>query len=89
VKRVHVFVSGRVQGVFFRADAARMARENGLGGFIRNLPDGRVEAAFEGDPDAVDELVAWCQSGPKWAEVDGVESSEEDPRGDQEFRVTH
>jgi acylphosphatase len=86
-RRVRVLVSGRVQGVFFRAETARLARAKGLGGFVRNLPDGRVEAAFEGEPDAVDELVRWCHEGPRWAEVDNVEATEEPPAGDHEFRV--
>jgi len=88
-KRVHVFVSGRVQGVFFRAEAARKARELGLGGFARNTPDGRVEAVFEGDADAVDRMVEWCHEGPPLAAVDHVEVAGEDPRGDNEFRISH
>jgi acylphosphatase len=86
-KRVHVFVSGQVQGVFFRAECASRAREIGLGGFVRNLRDGRVEAVFEGDPADVDALVEWCHSGPRWAQVEQVEVAEEEPRGDPEFRV--
>jgi acylphosphatase len=84
-RRVHVFVSGRVQGVFFRAQCARRARARGLGGFVRNLPDGRVEAVFEGDDDAVDSLVRWCHEGTPRAEVEGVEVNEEEPLGDREF----
>jgi acylphosphatase len=86
-KRVRVVVSGQVQGVFFRAETARLARAKGLGGFVRNLPDGRVEAAFEGDAEAVDELVRWCHEGPRWAEVEGVDVVEEPPAGEREFRV--
>jgi acylphosphatase len=88
-KRVHVFVSGQVQGVFFRAECASRARRTGLGGFVRNLPDGRVEAAFEGPARNVDALVEWCHTGPRWAEVEGVEVLEEAPAGETEFRVTH
>jgi acylphosphatase len=88
-KRVHVFVSGRVQGVFFRAECASLAREAGLAGFVRNLADGRVEAAFEGDPQAVDRLVSWCSEGSDWARVDTVQVAEEAPVGDTAFRVTH
>ena len=87
-KRVHVFVSGQVQGVFFRAECASRARRLGLGGFVRNLPDGRVEAGFEGDPAAVDTMVEWCHAGPRWARVEKVESVEEEPGGETEFRVT-
>lgn len=88
-KRIHVFVSGQVQGVFFRAECASRARKAGLGGFVRNLPDGRVEAVFEGAPAEVDALVQWCQTGPRWAQVESVEVRDEEPRGDTEFRVTH
>ena len=87
-KRVHVFVSGEVQGVFFRGECATRAQELGLAGFVKNLPDGRVEAAFEGDPAAVDSMVEWCHTGPRWAQVKDVEVIEEEPRGDTEFRVT-
>jgi acylphosphatase len=88
VKRVRVLVSGRVQGVFYRATCAGEARDAGLGGFVRNAPDGRVEAAFEGPDAAVDRLVAWCRRGPEYARVDAVEVVREEPRGDVEFRVT-
>jgi acylphosphatase len=86
-KRAHVLVSGQVQGVFFRAHCARKARDRGVGGFVRNLPDGRVEAAFEGDDDAVDALVGWCHEGTDRAEVASVNVQEEEPRGDREFSV--
>ena len=87
VKRVHVFVTGRVQGVFFRAECAREARSRGVAGFVRNVPDGRVEAAFEGPVQAVDDLVAWCHRGTEWSRVDGVEVAEETPRGEGAFDV--
>jgi acylphosphatase len=87
--RVHVFVSGQVQGVFFRVEAAQRARELGLGGFVRNSGDGRVEAVFEGDPEDVDAMVAWCRSGPALARVAGVEVAEEEPVGETEFRIRH
>jgi acylphosphatase len=87
-KRVHVFVSGQVQGVFFRAECGKRARELGLGGFVRNVPDGRVEAVFEGDPAAVDAMVEWCHTGPRWAQVENVDATEEKPRGETRFQVT-
>lgn len=87
MKRVHVYVSGRVQGVFFRAETERIALAHGLAGWVRNLPDGRVEAVFEGREAGVDAAVAWCREGPGWAEVDGVETVDELPTGDEEFRV--
>lgn len=87
MKRVHVLVSGRVQGVFYRATCAKLARQRGLGGFVRNLPDGRVEGAFEGPPTDVDAMVAWCRDGTDWAQVDAVETRDETPQGEREFRV--
>ncbi len=60
-KRVHAWISGTVQGVFYRDSTRREAQRLGLGGWVKNLPDGRVEAVFEGDPDAVDALVDWCR----------------------------
>ena len=83
-----MIVSGRVQGVFYRATCAANARELGLAGFVRNLPDGRVEAAFEGDDEDVDAMVAWSRRGPDFAHVDTVEVVDERPRGDRSFRVT-
>ena len=59
----------------------------GVAGAVRNLPDGRVEAEFEGDPAAVDAMVDWCRKGSKWARVDDVEVRDEDPRGDGTFRI--
>lgn len=88
MKRVRVVVSGRVQGVFFRAACAVRARDLGLGGFVRNLPDGRVEAAFEGADEDVDAMVTWCRGGPELARVGAVEVAEETPMGDVTFRVT-
>jgi len=87
-KRVHVVVSGRVQGVFFRAECARLARGRGLSGFVRNLADGRVEAAFEGGAEGVDALVAWCRAGPPMAWVEGVEIVEEPPTREHDFRTS-
>ena len=87
MKRLRVVVSGRVQGVFYRAECAKRAREAGVGGSVENLPDGRVEAVFEGPEDAVDRLVAWCGEGSSWARVEHVEASEEQPTGEREFRI--
>lgn len=89
VKRVRVSITGRVQGVFFRAECARRARELGLVGFVRNTPDGRVEAVFEGPSQDVDTMIEWCRQGPPLAVVDEVEVTGEDSRGDTEFRVSH
>jgi len=72
-----VLVSGRVQGVGFRASCALHAGQLGLAGFARNLGDGRVEAVVQGRPDAVDAFVAWCRVGPQLARVTSVAVSEE------------
>lgn len=86
-QRAHVYVSGGVQGVFFRDSARREARRLGVSGWISNLPDGRVEAVFEGDPDSVREMVRWCESGSPEAAVESVDASYEEPRGDSGFEV--
>ena len=88
VVRRRVVVEGRVQGVGYRATCARLAQAAGVGGTVRNLPDGRVEAVFEGTPESVDALVAWCEHGPAFAHVRRVGVVEEQPRGETVFRVT-
>ena len=87
VVRVRVLVSGAVQGVFYRQTCASRARAAGLAGFVRNRPDGRVEAAFEGPEADVRELVSWCRAGPPDAEVDDVDVVDEAPTGERGFRV--
>jgi acylphosphatase len=72
------FVSGRVQGVFFRASTARRAQELGLNGVARNLADGRVEVLAVGDPAALDRLAEWLRTGPPRARVDGLVVTSED-----------
>ncbi len=69
----HVFVSGKVQGVYFRATTQKTARELGVDGWVRNLPDGRVEAAFEGDEEALDAMIEYCHEGPQAARVEDVD----------------
>ncbi len=85
VVQKHVFVSGRVQGVFFRHSAQQEGMRLGLRGEVRNLPDGSVEAIVEGQRDAVDEFAAWCRQGPPAAQVESVELKLSSPRG--EFRT--
>ncbi|MDY0087462.1 MAG: acylphosphatase [Coriobacteriia bacterium] len=85
--RRHVWVSGLVQGVFFRAETARMARDLGLMGWVRNLPDSRVEAVFEGRTAAVGSAVEWCRHGPRSAVVEHLEVVEEEPEGLSAFSV--
>jgi acylphosphatase len=77
----HVFVSGKVQGVYFRDTTRNRAAEHGVDGWVRNLPDGRVEAVFEGDEAAVDAMIEFCHEGSPAARVDGVEVEDADDRG--------
>jgi acylphosphatase len=85
--RCRVFVSGRVQGVWFRGSCARQAAGAGVSGWARNLPDGRVEAVFEGERAAVEALLSWCHQGPPHAAVTGVEMVDEEPVGETSFQV--
>jgi acylphosphatase len=85
--RRRVLISGRVQGVGFRWSCRRMAESQGVAGWCRNLPDGRVEACFEGDPAAVEGAVGWCRGGPPSALVTGVDVTPELPKGEQVFRL--
>ena len=73
VVRVHLYVSGRVQGVYYRRNAMQEAKRLGLTGWVRNLPDRRVEAVAEGEEEGVEEFVRWCWKGPPLAIVRGVE----------------
>ncbi len=81
-KRVHVFISGMVQGVYFRAYTKEEADRLGLKGFVRNLPDGRVEAVFEGEEGAIEDMIRWCHVGSPYAKVSGVEFHEEPYTGE-------
>jgi acylphosphatase len=87
VVRYRVLISGRVQGVFFRDTCRRLAEEGGVAGWVRNLPDGRVEAVFEGPAEEVCRLVDWAHSGPRWAVVDDVAVQSEPPEGLAAFIV--
>ncbi|MDD1659668.1 MAG: acylphosphatase [Methanomicrobiales archaeon] len=80
--RRHLRVSGRVQGVFFRSAVQEQALAAGVSGWIRNLPDGGVEAVLEGERVAVEQVVAFCRRGPPYARVDHVDIREEEFRGD-------
>ena len=86
-RRVRVVVTGDVQGVGFRWSARREAEERGVAGWVRNRPDGRVEAVFEGIPDAVDAMVSWCRTGPRWATVSDVDVVDEAPEGASGFDI--
>ena len=80
--RAHIVVSGRVQGVFFRAETQEKAQELGLTGWVRNLSDGRVEAVFEGDKVKVEEMVKWAKKGPSRAIVNHLDLTWEEYQGE-------
>ncbi len=86
-RRARLVVRGRVQGVYFRADLRDRARSLGLAGWVRNNPDGSVEAVIEGPVDRVESLVLWCGRGPAGAGVEDVETLWEEPRGERGFVV--
>jgi acylphosphatase len=86
-RRVHVYVSGRVQGVYYRATTRDTAREHGIDGWVENLDDGRVEAVFEGEAGAVDAMIEFCHEGSKRADVTDVDVTEESPEGIDGFEV--
>ena len=81
-------MSGRVQGVWFRESCREMAEGAGLSGSVRNRNDGRVEAVFEGEADAVLALVTWCRTGPPRSVVTGVDITDEEPTGERGFRIS-
>lgn len=85
--RKRVIVSGQVQGVYFRDTCRREAAAHRVAGWVRNLPDGSVEAVFEGAPEAVERMVAWAHHGPLTAHVDRVAVSDESPEGLTGFTV--
>jgi len=89
-KRAHIFISGRVQGVFFRYSARRKALQLGLTGWVRNLSDGRVEAVFEGGEPILQEMLSWAKHGPALAKVEDLKIIFEEHRGqfrDFEIRI--
>lgn len=80
--RVHLFITGRVQGVFFRASTHEEAQRRKLTGWVKNLHDGRVEAVFEGEEENVKPMIAWCQKGPSHAAVKDLSVTVEVYRGE-------
>lgn len=88
--RVELNIRGRVQGVFFRQSTKQMAERAGVTGWVRNNPDGSVQAVFEGEKDAVEAAVAWCHEGPPAADVTAVDIDQQEYRGEFEtFRVRY
>ncbi|OLC25508.1 MAG: acylphosphatase, partial [Thaumarchaeota archaeon 13_1_40CM_4_48_7] len=88
--RAHVFVSGNVQGVYFRQNTKQVATRHKVVGWVRNLPDGRVEAVFEGDETAVNEVIKWCHIGPPKASVQDVNVKFEKYTGEfADFKINY
>ncbi|MGV0027920.1 acylphosphatase [Phormidesmis priestleyi] len=85
--RSHVFVSGQVQGVGYRFSTHKIADRLGLKGWVRNLPDGRVEAVFEGEKQNVETMLKWCETGPRMAIVQHLEVLSEPPEHLQSFQI--
>lgn len=85
--RYRLLISGRVQGVFFRDTCRRVAQRHGVSGWVRNLPDGTVEAVFEGPAEGVGRLVEWSRQGPRTAVVEDVRVQPEPPEGLSGFQV--
>ncbi len=85
--RRRLVISGRVQGIGFRYSCRRVAESAGVAGWCRNLSDGRVEAALEGEADAVERVVAWCRRGPSHAIVTDIDVVDETPTGETGFRL--
>lgn len=81
-ERAHVYISGDIQGVFFRDSTRQKANELDLNGWVKNMPDGRVEALFEGTSNAVREMLDWCKEGPTQATVEDVDAEYEQPDED-------
>jgi len=88
--RVHVIVEGKVQGVFFRQHTKEEAQLRNLKGWIRNLPDGRVEAIFEGESKAIEEIIEFCKTGPRNAYVTKIDIKYEEYRGEfDNFKIEY
>ena len=87
--RAHVIVSGIVHGVFFRANTKEKADSLGLNGWVRNTPEGKVEAVFEGDKDKIEEVLNFCKTGPSGAVVKDVDVRWEEPKGETGFEIRY
>ncbi|MFC1478010.1 acylphosphatase [Candidatus Margulisiibacteriota bacterium] len=88
--RKHIIISGLVQGICFRMHTQRQADSLGVKGWVKNLPNGKVEAVFEGYESDVDKLIIWCNQGPPYAEVDNIEIYKEEYTGEfDNFSITY
>ncbi|UWG48360.1 Acylphosphatase [Halanaeroarchaeum sp. HSR-CO] len=85
--RAHVYITGTVQGVYYRANTRDAARAHGVDGWVQNLSDGRVEAVFEGEKDRVEAMVEWCHDGSPAASVEAVEVDFESPEQLDGFEI--
>lgn len=88
VRRIHAIISGRVQGVFYRASTMDEAIRLGLTGWVKNLADGSVELVAEGPSNSIDALISWCRKGPPHARVTNIEIDEQAPTGEFERFLT-
>lgn len=84
---LNIHVTGKVQGVFFRASAREKATQLGVMGTARNLPDGSVFIEAEGDPEKIEELIKWCHTGPEMAKVQSVETTKGTVKGFSDFKI--
>ena len=89
MKRARVRIYGRVQGVWFRANTKEIADKLNLKGWVRNMPDGSVEAVFEGNDENVEKAIEWCHRGPPLARVDKVDVEYEEPQGEKDFKIRY
>ena len=80
--RAHIFVAGKVQGVFYRGNTRKQAEKSGVTGWVKNMADGRVEAVFEGEKEKVEEMVNWARKGPIWAKIEALDVIWEDFKGE-------
>ena len=87
IVRVHLWISGRVQGVGYRFSTLKVAQQRGLNGWVKNLPNGQVEAVFEGSLMNVKEMIQWCHSGPTAAAPEQVQVEWEQPEGLSGFEI--
>jgi acylphosphatase len=87
MKAIHVYISGKVQGVFYRANTKQKAQELGIKGWVKNRIDGRVEAFFQGEEEEVQKMISWCWKGSPAAEVDDVMVEEEKCQELQSFKI--
>ncbi len=90
IKRAHLLVKGLVQGVFYRSSARQVGRQLGLNGWVKNLPDGRVEIIIEGEEEKIEEFIKWCWKGPPSALVDNVDVSYSEALGEfNDFSIVY